>query len=347
MIKTYNQIIQNLKEENFSKIYLLMGEESFFINKISTFFEKKFIPSEHQSFNLETHYGRDTNIERILNSSKSFPMMSDKKLVIVKEAKELDVFKRSNDSKIELLIGYLNNINMTTTLVFCLNNKSLDKRSKLFKAFLNVATVLDSSSKENKIYDNQIPNFISNEVKRNQFNIDQESVMLLSESIGNNLDKIDNALNKIFSNKQDRNIITDDIIKLIGINREYNLFEFQDSLVEKNSLKCGKIVNYFSSNEKKFPIQQLIIYMFNFFSRLLVVKSKNISDPNNISTLISVHPYVARSYIKASNNYNMNEIVNIINSIKNLDLISKGIKQIKSSNKNLMGEMIFKIFYSK
>ena len=347
MIKTYNQIIQNLKEENFSKIYLLMGEESFFINKISTFFEKNFISKEHQSFNLEIHYGRDTTIEKILNSSKSFPMMSDKKLIIVKESKELDVFKRLNNSKTDLLINYLNNINNTTTLVFCLNNKSIDKRSKLYKAFLDVATILDSSSKENKIYDNQIPNFISNEVKRNQFNIDQESVMLLSESIGNNLEKIDNALNKIFSNKQDNNIISDDIIKLIGINREYNLFEFQDSLVEKNSLKCGKIVNYFSSNEKKFPIQQLIIYMFNFFSRLLVVKSKNMSDPNNISSLISVHPFVARSYIKASNNYKMNEIINIINSIKNLDLISKGIKQIKSDNKNLIGEMIFKIFYNK
>jgi len=99
MIKTYNQIIQNLKEENFSKIYLLMGEESFFINKISTFFEKKFIQKEHQSFNLEIHYGRDTTIEKILNSSKSFPMMSDKKLVVVKESKELDVFKRANNSR--------------------------------------------------------------------------------------------------------------------------------------------------------------------------------------------------------------------------------------------------------
>ena len=184
-------------------------------------------------------------------------------------------------------------------------------------------------------------------MKRNKFNIHEEATILLSESIGNNLEKIDNALHKIFTNKDDKDIRTDDVIKLIGINREYNLFEFQDSLVEKNSLKCGKIVNYFSSNEKKFPIQQLIVYMFNFFSRLLVVKSKNLSDPNNISSLISVHPYVARSYVKASNNYKLNEIVNIINAIKNLDLISKGIKQIKSTNKNLMGEMIFKIFYNK
>ncbi len=347
MIKTYNQIIQNLKEENFSKIYLLMGEETFFINKISIFFEKNFISKEHRGFNLEIYYGRDSNIETIINSSKSFPMVSDKKLIIVKEGKDLDVFKSSNSSKIDLLINYLNNINNTSTLVFCLNNKSLDKRSKIFKAFLKVSTVLDSSSKENKIYDNQIPNFISDEVKRNKFNIEQEAILLLSESVGNNLEKIDSSLNKIFTNKEDRNIITDDVIRLIGINREYNLFEFQDSLVEKNSLKCGKIANYFSSNEKKFPIQQLIIYMFNFFSRLLVVKSKNLSDPNNISSLISVHPYVARSYVKASNNYRMTEIISIINSIKNLDLISKGIKQIKADNKNLMGEMIFKIFYNK
>ena len=128
-------------------------------------------------------------------------------------------------------------------------------------------------------------------------------------------------------------------------NREYNLFEFQDSLIERNSIKCGKIMNYFTSNEKKFPIQQLIIYMFSFFSKLLIVKSKNITNPDNISSEISVHPYVARSYVKAMHNYTLNELFLIIKFIKELDLISKGLKQLKTDSKALMGQIIYKIFY--
>ena len=272
-------------------------------------------------------------------------MMSDKKLIIVKEAQELDVFKRTNEIKNSLIINYLSNINTTSTLIFCLNNKTLDKRGKLYKAFNEFSCVLDSSSKENKIYDNQLPNWISKELSKIDITIDDDAQIILTENIGNNLEKIDNALNKVSSNIESKNISKEDIIKYVGINREYNLFEFQDSLIERNSIKCGKIMSYFTSNEKKFPIQQLIIYMFSFFSKLLIVKSKNITNPDNISTEISVHPYVARSYVKAMQNYTLNELFLIINFIKELDLISKGLKQLKTDNKALMGQIIYKIFY--
>ena len=347
MIETYSQIIKNLKKDKFSKIYLLMGEEAFFINKISQFFEKNFINEDHKGFNQEIHYGKETTIESIINSCKSFPMMSDKKLVIVKEAKELDVFKRKSDYKINLLINYLLNPNPTSTLVICLKNKSLDKRSKLYKTFLNNSVVLDTESKENKVYDNKLPLWIKNEVVENNFKIKEEAVFLLSENIGNNLERINNALEKIFMNNKDKIITSDDVINLIGINREYNFFEFQDSLIDKNSVKCTKILNYFNSNEKKYPIQQIIVYLFTFYSKLLVVKTRDLSESDNISSVIGVHPYVAKSYLKAKSNYNLREIINIINHLRKLDLISKGIIQIKSGYRSLMYEMIFKIFINK
>ena len=347
MIETYSQIIKNLKKDKFSKIYLLMGEEAFFINKISQFFQKNFINEDHKGFNQEIHYGKETTIESIINSCKSFPMMSDKKLVIVKEAKELDVFKRKSDYKINLLINYLLNPNPTSTLVICLKNKSLDKRSKLYKNFLKNSDVLDTESKENKVYDNKLPLWIKNEVEGNNFKIKEEAIFLLSENIGNNLERINNALEKIFMNNKDKIITSDDVINLIGINREYNFFEFQDSLIDKNSVKCTKILNYFNSNEKKYPIQQIIVYLFTFYSKLLVVKTRDLSESDNISSVIGVHPYVAKSYLKAKSNYNLREIINIINHLRKLDLISKGIIQIKSSYRSLMYEMIFKIFINK
>lgn len=271
--------------------------------------------------------------------------MSDKKLVIIKEAQELDIFKRNNDKKNELLINYLSNVNLSTTLIFCLNNKTLDKRGKLFKSFNESSCVLDSSSKDNKIYDNQLPKWIESEVMKKKYSISNDALLILTENIGNDLEKIDNALNKIYSNIESKNISKDDILNLVGINREYNLFEFQDSLIDRNSLKCGKIMNYFTSNEKKFPIQQLIIYMYGFYSKLLVVKSKNLSNPDTISSEISVHPYVARSYARAMQNYTLNELFMIISFIKELDLVSKGLKQLKADNKALMGQIIYKLFY--
>jgi len=345
MIQTYNQIIKNLSEDKFSKIYLLMGEETFFIKKICQFFENNFIEDQNKSFNQEIFYGRDISIENIISSCKSFPMMSDKKLVIIKEAQELDIFKRNNDKKNELLINYLSNVNQSTTLIFCLNNKTLDKRGKLFKSFNESSCILDSSSKENKIYDNQLPKWIESEVNKKKYSISNDALLILTENIGNDLEKIDNALNKIYSNIEAKNISKDDILNLVGINREYNLFEFQDSLIDRNSLKCGKIMNYFTSNEKKFPIQQLIIYMYGFYSKLLVVKSKNLSNPDTISSEISVHPYVARSYARAMQNYTLNELFMIISFIKELDLVSKGLKQLKADNKALMGQIIYKLFY--
>ena len=345
MIQTYNQIIKNLSEDKFSKIYLLMGEETFFIKKICQFFENNFIEDQNKSFNQEIFYGRDISIENIISSCKSFPMMSDKKLVIIKEAQELDIFKRNNDKKNELLINYLSNVNSSTTLIFCLSNKTLDKRGKLFKSFNESSCILDSSSKENKIYDNQLPKWIESEVNKKKYSISNDALLILTENIGNDLEKIDNALNKIYSNIESKNISKDDILNLVGINREYNLFEFQDSLIDRNSLKCGKIMNYFTSNEKKFPIQQLIIYMYGFYSKLLVVKSKNLSNPDTISSEISVHPYVARSYARAMQNYTLNELFMIISFIKDLDLVSKGLKQLKTDNKALMAQIIYKLFY--
>ena len=322
-----------------------MGEETFFIKKICQFFENNFIEDHNKSFNQEIFYGRDISIENIISSCKSFPMMSDKKLVIIKEAQELDIFKRNNDKKNELLINYLSNINPSTTLIFCLNNKTLDKRGKLYKSFNESSSILDSSSKDNKIYDNQLPKWIESEVNKKKYSISNDALLILTENIGNNLEKIDNALNKIYSNIESKNISKDDILNLVGINREYNLFEFQDSLIDRNSLKCGKIMNYFTSNEKKFPIQQLIIYMYGFYSKLLVVKSKNLSNPDTISSEISVHPYVARSYARAMQNYTLNELFMIISFIKELDLVSKGLKQLKADNKALMGQIIYKLFY--
>ena len=347
MIETYTQISQNLKNGKFSKIYLLMGEETFFTDKISNFFQNKFIDESLKEFNLEIHYGKDSSILKVLNSCKSFPMMSDKKLIIVKEAQELDVFKTKNNTYLNYLLEYIKNPNQSSTVIYCIKNKKLDKRGKLYKSFLEHAIVLDSDAKENKIYSNQIPKWIRNEVQNENFTINDDALFLISENIGNNLVKISNALKKVYINKTNKTIDVKDVESYVGINRDYNYFELQDSLVEKNLIKCSKIFNYFNSNQKTFPIQKTIIYLFSFYYKLLIIKSKNIHNLNTISSTISVHPFVAKSYLTALSNYSLLEIKLILKTIKKLDSISKGIYRINNDENSLLLETLFKIFIKK
>ena len=347
MIETYTQISQNLKNGKFSKIYLLMGEETFFTDKISNFFQNKFIDESLKEFNLEIHYGKDSSILKVLNSCKSFPMMSDKKLIIVKEAQELDVFKTKNNTYLNYLLEYIKNPNQSSTVIYCIKNKKLDKRGKLYKSFLEHAIVLDSDAKENKIYDNQIPKWIRNEVQNENFTINDDALFLISENIGNNLVKISNALKKVYINKTNKTIDVKDVESYVGINRDYNYFELQDSLVEKNLIKCSKIFNYFNSNQKTFPIQKTIIYLFSFYYKLLIIKSKNIHNLNTISSTISVHHFVAKSYLTALSNYSLLEIKLILKTIKKLDSISKGIYRINNDENSLLLETLFKIFIKK
>lgn len=347
MIETYTQISQNLKNGKFSKIYLLMGEETFFTDKISNFFQNEFIDESLKEFNIEIHYGKDSSILKVLNSCKSFPMMSDKKLILVKEAQELDVFKTKNNTHLNHLIEYIKNPNQSSTVIYCIKNKKLDKRGKLYKSFLEHAIILDSDAKENKIYDNQIPKWIRDEAQNKNFTINDDALFLMSENIGNNLVKISNALKKVYINKTNKTIDVKDVESYVGINRDYNYFELQDSLVEKNLIKCSKIFNYFNSNQKIFPIQKTIIYLFSFYYKLLIIKSKNIYNLNTISSTINVHPFVAKSYLTALSNYSLLEIKLILKTIKKLDSISKGIYRIYNDENSLLLETLFKIFIKK
>lgn len=347
MIESYSQIFQNLKKDIYSKIYLLMGEETFFIDKISDFIENTYIDKNHRSFNQEIHYGKDSGIESIIGSCNSFPMMSDKKLVIVKEAQEMDFFKRPNEKGILLLKNYLDKPNHSTLLVICHKNKSIDKRGKLYKSFTDNTIILDSTSKENKVYDNQLPNWINNEVSQKGYKIDDESVFLIIENVGNNLERINNSLNKITSNKVDNTIKKEDVLNFVGISREYNFFEFQDSLIDKDSIKFSKITNYFTSNENKYPFQQLLVYMFSFYSKMLIIKNNNLNNPQTIASSLRIHPFVAKSFSRAINRYSVKSLKKILAYLSELDLISKGIKPISFDYKSIVREMSFKLFINK
>ena len=347
MTYSYKKILEDLKNNIFFNIYFLMGEESYFIDKITNYFAQNFIKEEHKSFDQEIIYGKDTDINTIINRCKRFPMMSDKQLIIVKESQNLSFFKNTKQNEFENFINYLSNPSKQTFLMFAFKNKVLDQRKKLTKKIIESCVVLNTEDKENKIYDNQLPQWVKNEVKENKFSIDEKATILLIENIGNNLNKLENELQKVYLNKKDNEIINSkDIEMYVGINRDYNLFELQDSLVNKDLNKAIKIVSYFESNPKNNPLQKTILFLFNFFSKLLFVMSHKMYEAQKISQILKIHPFAAKSYIKATSKYSMNEVKKIIKYCKEIDLISKGIKSNNNREGILLKELIYKMTYA-
>ena len=188
--------------------------------------------------------------------------------------------------------------------------------------------------------------WVKSEVKENKFSIDEKATILLIENIGNNLNKLENELQKVYLNKKDNEIINSkDIEMYVGINRDYNLFELQDSLVNKDLNKAIKIVSYFESNPKNNPLQKTILFLFNFFSKLLFVMSHKMYEAQKISQILKIHPFAAKSYIKATSKYSMNEVKKIIKYCREIDLISKGIKSNNNREGILLKELIYKMTY--
>ena len=220
-----------------------MGNEPYYIDKMVDAFSNNLLTNEEKAFNQITLYAKDTTTEQIIAEAKQFPVGSEKRVVIVKEAQQL--------KKIELLEKYLENPQKSTVLVIAYKGKSIDKRKKFGKNLNKKCVVFES----NKLYENKIPSWIESYVSENGFTIDNKATAVLTEYLGTDLSNISNELDKIMVVvKREEKITTKTIEKHIGINKDYNVFELQNALGKKDILKTNQIINYFSKNTKNHHI---------------------------------------------------------------------------------------------
>ena len=265
-------------------------------------------------------------------------MMGERQVVIIKEAQEMRGWTK--DVNQSLLLQYLENPLASTILVFAYKYKTLDKRTKLGKA-LDKQTVLLTSK---KIYDNQVPSWISSYSKARGIEISQKAVMLLAENIGNNLQRLANEIDKLILNKPDNGQIDEKAVhRFVGISKDYNIFELQKALGTGNRLKAQQIVRYFGSNPSNHPMVLTIFNLFSYFSKLLLVHGSASKDKQSIAREIGVHPFFAEEYIKASRLYSLHAVLRNLHHIEEADLASKGISGLVPSEKDLLQELIHKL----
>lgn len=351
-MKEVNQILLDLKRKIFKPVYFFCGEEAYYIDLLSDYIEQNALDEADREFNQNVVYGKDVDLTSILGLAKQFPMMSDYQVVIVKEAQNIKEFNKSADggdsskgnsnSSTQQLIAYLQNPQPTTILVFAFKYKSIDKRSAIAKALQKNSVFIES----NKLYDNQLPEWITNLVKEKNYTINPKATFLLAEFLGNDLSKISNEIDKLVINLPAGKEITTDLIQdNIGISKDFNVFELQDALAKKDILKANQIVNYFAANEKEHPSVLILSSLYGYFSKIL--KYHFITDKSKFAaaSALGVNPFFVDGYARAAANYSTLKLKHIFSYLKQADLKSKGIDNASIPNGELLKELVFKILH--
>lgn len=330
----FDQILKDLEKKIYYPVYFLQGDETYFIDEISDYIEKNVLSDSEKEFNQTVLYGRDVNVNTIISNAKRYPMMANYQVLIIKEAQ--------NIQKIEELEPYILNPLKSTILVICFKYKKIDKR-KTFAKNIGKAGVLFESP---RLFDNQIPDWIIRLGKQNDITITPKASMLLHESTGSSLSKISNEISKIAINVPKGSEVNDAIIEeYIGISKDFNVFELQNALGERNVVKANQIINYFAANKKDNPIIKVIAIMYGFFNKLLLLYQVKDNSVKNIAAEISVHPFFVKDYLKAARNYSFAKRVEVIALLREYDLKAKGIGNSGTPDGELFKELIYRILH--
>lgn len=328
------RITKDIKAGNLKPIYFLMGEEPYYIDKLTEFIEQNVLQEHERDFNQTILYGRDVSIEDIISNAKRFPMMAEHQVVIVKEAQDLS-------RTIEKLESYAENPQPSTILVFAYKYKTLDKRKKITKLLSKNGVIFESK----KLYENQVGDWIKRVLSGKGYGIEPKAAIMLVEYLGTDLSKISNELDKLKIVLPKGHMITPKDIEVnIGISKDYNNFELRKAIGEKNQLKAYKIIEYFAQNPKDNPIVVTTSLVFSFFSQLMLYHGSKDKSPGNLAKVLKVNPYFVKDYDIAYRNYPMKKVSAIIETLRDIDVKSKGVGANAISQSDLLKEMLIHIF---
>lgn len=331
---TFEQIKADIKVRKYKPVYLLMGDEPYYIDELTDMLINSVLPEEERDFNQNILYGMETDVRTVITLARSYPMMSDYQLIVIKEAQNL--------SKIEELEVYVKNPLNTTILVLNYKNGSLDKRKKLYAEIDKQGVIMESK----KIPDYKIPAFISSYIQSKNLSIDQKSAQMLSDYLGNDLSKITNEVAKLLIAipPSQRQITAELIEENIGISKDFNNFELLNAIINKNIFKVNQIADYFEKNPKNNPMIMTMSILFNFFSNLMICYwAKNKTEQGIATELGFRNPYQAKDYVVALKNYNAFKCMEIISLLRTYDAKSKGVDNTSTRDGELLKELLYKI----
>ena len=328
--------MSELRSGVYHPVYYLMGEEGYFTDRITDYIIENSLTEVERDFNLTLFYGLETDINTVINTAKRFPMMAERQVVVVKEAQAL--------KDLDALVYYLQNPQPTTVLVFAHKNGSLDRRKKVATELDRKGVVLETK----KFRDDALPSFITSYLKEKGLTADPKSVLMLRESIGADLARIAGEIDKLsISLPQGAKAITPELVEEhIGISKEYNNFELQNAIVNKDIYKANKIINYFAQNPKKNPIQMTLALLFSFFSNLMMCYYAPEKSERGVAEFLGLkNTWGVGDYLKAMRNYRAMHVMEILHLIRLADAQSKGAEGAQLPDGEIMRELLYKMLH--
>ncbi len=331
----FEQIIRDIKNKAFKPIYLLTGDEEYFIDKISDSIEDSVLDEAEKEFNMTILYGLETDLLTIESEAKRFPMMSEYNVIIVKEAQSL--------KKLDGLSNYAVQPSPSTILVLNYKHGKPDGRSAFVKEVKKSGVYFESK----KLYENKVGPWIDSYLKRKGYFIEPKATFLLVDFLGTELSKISNELDKLIINLTKGTTISPNIIEEnIGISKDFNVFELNKALGAKDVVKANRIINHMGKNEKAHPIQMVLPSIYRFFSQMLLYQTVRNGSSRDVASKLGVNPFFVNDFISAGRNYNTKKVARAIAALRKADNLSKGIGATGMSNHEVLQEMVFEIIHS-
>lgn len=334
---TFEEICRDIVAKKFQPVYILMGEEPFFMDRITDLLLENVLSEFEKDFNQMIMYGADTDAAMIINAARRFPMMSEYQLVVVREAQLV--------RDIELLTNYVKSPLKSTVLVINYKYKTLDRRKTLASATDKTGILFESK----KIPDYKMPAFIVSFMQQRSIGIDPKAAQMLSDFLGNDLSRLNKELDKlalILPEKVAKRITPELIEQNIGISKEYNNFELIKALAVKDVLKANRIAQYFEKNPKSNPIQMTLPVIFNYFSNLLICYYTKDRSETGIMTALGLRgTFQVKDYMTGLRNYPAMKVFNLISDIRTTDARSKGVENTSVSDADLLKELLYKILH--
>lgn len=332
------KILSDLKAKKYAPIYLLQGEETYYIDLIANYIDKNVLSESEKSFNQVVCYGKDSPVNVILTHARRFPMMAERQVVIVREAQDIPDLQKEAGAK--MLLDYAQRPVPTTILVLCHMHKTLDKRRELGKKLDS----LSESATFKKMYDNALPAFVEEYVSSKGYSIDDKGVRVFCEFVGNDLNRLANEIDKVLISAPKGSTLNGDVImNQVGMSREFNIFELQKALIMKDTLQVARIVNFIASTTKRNPVIPLVAFLYSFFSKLLVASSARVTGERELVSLLKISPFAAKDYSAALSRYQTMQIINIIGLLKEADLKLKGVNSGSATEGDILKELVFRL----
>ncbi|MDE5561883.1 MAG: DNA polymerase III subunit delta [Bacteroidaceae bacterium] len=332
---TYEEIAKDIKSGKIAPVYCLMGEESYYIDRLEAYITERLMPQANRDFDMELLYGSDVDAVRVADSCRQFPMLGMYRVIIVREFQQM---RTAHDA----LVAYCKNPSASTVLVICNKNGNLDKRKPLYKAIDAVGVVLESK----RVYESSLPSFIQRYLKSHGRDIEPKAIQMLVEHVGTDLLRMSAELDKLLiAMPQQESRVTALLVESqTGVSKDFNNFELISALAQKRKSQAVLIVKYFGTNPRSFALPVTLSLMFSFFSDLMLAYYSPDKTERGIAQWLGKPEWKVRNEVMpAMRLYTGRRVMDILSQIRETDAAGKGVGGCKTPHGELLLELVYRI----